>query len=312
MPRTPRFEDLSPWAAAAIRRAEPLGRHEPDVGRTTQVPTTNARLSKEIDTNGSLPAQYNKETAQAFLKRLRDPTGIGSRGSDVPWSSIGDITDALGRGKWPDSGDVFDWLKSIKGRIEWMEKYFGGPPKGDGVAMESSRRPPPTQVPVAGRGFFESVRQAIVEKVAADAAQKTIGANAKKALKILGLDQTSEDLNKAIFWEDLKKQTQKKTSGRHIELIKWGNKKWGQAEVAKVWKDVRKGRVSLEPLDMSKRQQMAGVLQRQKWADPSPEHSDVGSQDVFRVKMKMREMEAMRWDLIQRIFWLGTIDPRPD
>ena len=178
--------------------------------------------------------------------------------------------------------------------------------------MESSRRPPPTQVPVAGRGFFESVRQAIVEKVAADAAQKTIGANAKKALKILGLDQTSEDLNKAIFWEDLKKQTQKKTSGRHIELIKWGNKKWGQAEVAKVWKDVRKGRVSLEPLDMSKRQQMAGVLQRQKWADPSPEHSDVGSQDVFRVKMKMREMEAMRWDLIQRIFWLGTIDPRPD
>ena len=79
-----------------------------------------------------------------------------------------------------------------------------------------------------------------------------------------------------------------------------------------MWKDVRKGRVSLEPLDMSKRQQMAGVLQRQKWADPSPEHSDVGSQDVFRVKMKMREMEAMRWDLIQRIFWLGTIDPRPD
>lgn len=90
MSRTPKFESLSPWAAGAAGRAEPLGRHEPVVGRTTRTPTTKARLSKAVDTEGSLPAHYDKGTVEAFLKGRRDPTGIGSRGFDVPWSSIGE------------------------------------------------------------------------------------------------------------------------------------------------------------------------------------------------------------------------------
>jgi len=308
MSRTPKFESLSPWAAGAAGRAEPLGRHEPVVGRTTRTPTTKARLSKAVDTEGSLPAHYDKGTVEAFLKGRRDPTGIGSRGFDVPWSSIGDITDALGRGKWPDSGDMFDWLESIGNRFGggWMEDYFGGPPKGDGLAMQTKP---------AETGLMEEIAKAIrdamakTEKAMKDFRDWVVDEVASAAAKDTIRKVIEEELGPTpkINWDE-----QKLTSGRHIELIKWGNEQLGQAGLAKAWKSVRKGGVPLEALDTSRRQQMAQLLQHQ-WTASAPVHSDVGSQDVFRVKMKVLNKggNAMQPDRVQRLFGFGKIDPRP-